>query len=114
MLSVGEYVLDDLDDQMRRMETGYSGWGGRTECDLCGALTAGIMIIGALHGRISPQEDEDQCMLAVNKFHDRFAQRLGSVYCYELREKRYGSHNQETCSVLVSRAANILLEILDG
>jgi hypothetical protein len=59
MLSVGEYVLENLDDQTRRMATGFSGGGGRTERDLCGALTAGIMIIGALHGRISPLEDED-------------------------------------------------------
>ena len=114
MLSVGEYMLENMDDQMCRMATGFSGGGGRTERDLCGALTAGIMVIGALHGRISPQEDEDQCMLAVNQFRDRFAQTLGSVHCYELREEKYGSHNQAPCSVLVTRAADILLEILDG
>ena len=114
MLSVGEHVLNDLDDQMRRMATGFSGGVGRTHRDLCGALTAGIMIIGALHGRTSPQEDEAQCMMMVNNYRDSFTHRLGSVYCYELREHRYGSHNQEPCSVLVTRAANILLEILDG
>ena len=53
-------------------------------------------------------------MLAVNQFRDRFAQTLGSVHCYELREEKYGSHNQAPCSVLVTRAADILLEILDG
>lgn len=114
MLSVGELVLDDLNDQMRRMATGFSGGVGRTQRDLCGALTAGIMIIGALHGRTRLGDDEALCMKMVNNYRDRFAHRLGSVVCYELREHRYGSHNQEPCSVLVKRAANILLEILDG
>ncbi len=114
MLYVGELVLDDLNDQMRKMATGFSGGIGRTHRDLCGALTTGIMIIGALYGRTSHHEDEAQCMMMVNNYRDSFAQRLGSVYCYELREHKNGSHNQEPCSVLVSRAANILFEILDG
>jgi len=114
MLSVGEHVLGDLDDRMRKMATGFSGGVGRTHRDLCGAFTAGIMIIGALYGRTRLEEDEDQCMMMANNYRDRFVQRLGSVYCYKLREERYGSHNQEPCSVLVRRAANILVRVLDG
>jgi len=53
-------------------------------------------------------------MMMANNYRDRFVQRLGSVYCYKLREERYGSHNQEPCSVLVKHAANILVGILDG
>ena len=114
MLSVGEQVLGDLNDQTRKMATGFSGGVGRSLRDLCGAFTAGIMIIGALHGRTRLDEDEDICMMMVNNFRDRFVQRIGSIYCYKLREERYGSHNQEPCSVLVRRAANILVGVLDG
>ena len=114
MLSVGEHVFDDMDDKMCKMATGFSGGIGRTHRDLCGALSAGIMIIGALHGRTSLKEDEAKCMKTVNNYRDRFAQGHGSVYCYKLRAERYGSHNQEPCSMLVRRAANILLGLLDS
>ena len=114
MLSVGEQVLGDLDDRTRKMSTGFSGGVGRSLRDLCGAFTAGIMIIGAIYGRTSLDEDEDQCMIMVNNYRNRFVQRLGSVYCYKLRDERYGSHNQEPCSVLVRRAANVLIGVLDG
>ena len=72
------------------------------------------MIIGAIYGRTSLDEDEDQCMIMANNYRDHFVKRLGSVYCYKLREERYGSRNQEPCSVLVRRAANILVGVLDG
>jgi C_GCAxxG_C_C family probable redox protein len=114
MLSVGEHVLDDLDDQTRKMATGFSGGVGRTHRDLCGAFTAGVMIIGALYGRTNVEEDEIQCMRVVENYRHRFSEVLSSIYCYKLREERYGSHNQEPCSVLVTRAANILMGILDG
>lgn len=114
MLSVGEHIFGDLDEQLRKMATGFSGGVGRTHGDLCGAFTASIMLIGALYGRTRPEEDEIQCMSMVNNFRDHFVQRLGSVYCYILREERYGSHNIEPCSVLVSRTAKILLGVLDG
>jgi C_GCAxxG_C_C family probable redox protein len=114
MLSVGEHVLDDVDDRTRKMATGFSGGVGRTHRYLCGAFTAGIMVISALYGRTSLAEDEIQCMRMIENYRDRFVQRLGSVYCYKLREERYGSHNQEPCSVLVTRAVNILMGILGG
>ena len=114
MLSVWEPVLDDLDDRKRKMATGFSGGVGRSLRDQCEAFTAGIMIIDALYGRTRLEEDEDQCMMMANNYRDRFVQRLGSVYCYKLREERYGSHNQGPCSVLVIRAANVLLGILVG
>jgi C_GCAxxG_C_C family probable redox protein len=113
MLSVGGQYIENLNDQMCRMATGFSGGIGRTHRDLCGALSAGIMVIGALRGRTSPNEDEGKCLYLVNKYRDLFDQKFNSIYCCQLRVEVYGSHNQIPCSVLVRRAANILLDLLD-
>ena len=114
MLAVGEYVLDSVDARTLRMTTGFSGGIGVTHRDLCGALSSGIMIIGALYGRTQPNEDDALCLKLTTNYRDHFTKELGSIYCHELRAERYGSQGQEPCSVLVERAAQILLAVLAG
>ena len=114
MLAVGEYALGSVDNQTLKITTGFSGGIGNTHRDLCGALSAGVMIIGALHGRTRPNEDDALCLKLATKYRDRFAQELGSIYCHELRAERYGSQGQEPCSVLVEQAARTLLAVLEG
>jgi C_GCAxxG_C_C family probable redox protein len=112
MLAVGEQVLGYVDDQTVRMTTGFSGGSGGSHRDMCGALSAGIMVIGSLHGRTSPNEDDSLCQELVLTYRDRFTRELGSATCHELRSLGYGSQAAEPCSVLVGRAAVILLDVL--
>ena len=112
MLAVGEYLLGRVDDQTLKMTTGFSGGVGLTYRDLCGALSSGIMIIGARHGRTQPDQDDTLCQKLTTQYRDRFERTFGSVYCHVLRAEQYGSHGRESCAVLVERAARILLDIL--
>ena len=112
MLAVGEYALQNVDAQTVKMTTAFAGGIGGTQRDLCGALNAGIMIIGALHGRVAPDQDDALCQQLAARYRDRFVEEIGSISCAELRAERYGSQGQEPCSVLVERAARILLELL--
>jgi C_GCAxxG_C_C family probable redox protein len=112
MLAVGEYVFGNVDDQTLKMTTGFAGGIGMTHQELCGALSAGIMIIGALYGRTQPNEDDSLCQTLATNYRNRFVQKLGSINCGELRAERYGSRGQEPCSVLVERVALLLLDIL--
>jgi len=113
MLAVGGHLLGDFDDWMLKFSTGLSGGIGVTYRDLCGALTAGVLVIGGIHGRTQLSEDDTRCQELAALYRDRFAQELGSVYCHELRAEKYGSLGQEPCSVLVERAARILLAVLE-
>ena len=113
MLAVGEHVLGDVDNTTLRMTTGFSGGIGGIQRDMCGALSAGIMIIGALHGRTSPDEDDSLCQDLVYTYRNRLARELESVTCHELRSLGYGSQGVEPCSALVGRAAAILLDVLN-
>lgn len=112
MLAVGEHVLGQVDDRIQRMTTGFAGGIGCTHRDQCGALSAGIMIIGARYGRTRSDADDTPCLELSTRYRDRFARELGSIYCGELRAEKYGAQGQEPCSVLVERAARIFLKLL--
>ncbi|MFO8036526.1 MAG: C-GCAxxG-C-C family protein [Anaerolineales bacterium] len=112
MIAVGEHVLGELDERMIRMATGLGGGVGMDYQDLCGAFLSGVLIIGACHGRTTPEVDDGPCQEKVRAFRQRFEAEMGSLICGELREEKYGSGGEEPCSVLVERAAAILLEIV--
>ncbi len=112
IIAVGEHILGELDERMVRMTTGLGGGVGMDYQDLCGAFLSGVLIIGALQGRTIPEVDDGPCQEKVRAFRQRFESELGSVICGELREGKYGSGGEEPCSVLVERAAVILLDIL--
>jgi C_GCAxxG_C_C family probable redox protein len=102
----------DVNAQALKMTTGFAGGIGGSQRDLCGALSAGIMVIGGLYGRTQPNVDDTFCQKLATTYRDRFAQEFGAISCGELRAERFGSRGQEPCSVLVERAARLLLDIL--
>ena len=112
MLAVGEYLLGQVDDRFVRIATGLGGGLGGTHQELCGALSGGVLLIGALYGRIKPDEDQSLCMELTILFRERFALELGSTNCRVLRESGYGSEGSIPCSVLVERAVHVLLDTL--
>jgi C_GCAxxG_C_C family probable redox protein len=111
MLSVGKYKLEDLDERSVKMTTGFAGGVGDTRQELCGAFSAGVMIIGALYGRTAIGADHSACIQKTRAYRQRFQEVMGSISCFELRAERYGSEGIEPCSVLVERAARELLKV---
>ena len=95
------------------MTTGFAGGVADSRQELCGAFSAGIMVIGALYGRTNPHEDDQKCFKLVETYRDRFIQALGSISCPQLRAEKYGSSGMEPCSILVEKAAGLLLDVLE-
>jgi len=112
MLSVGKYKLDDLDERSIKMTTGFAGGVGDSRQELCGAFSAGVMIIGAMYGRTKIGADHSACLQKTTAYRERFKEVMGSISCYELRAEGYGSDGIEPCSVLVERAARELLSLI--
>ena len=112
MRAVGEYLWGQVDNQMQRATSGLSGGVGGTHEEMCGALSGGVLIIGALHGRVLPDEDDGYCWELSARYREQFAQAIGTTRCADLRENGYGSNGEWPCSVLVERATRVLLEIL--
>ena len=114
MFAVGEQLLGQVDDRLLKISCGFAGGIGCTHHDVCGALSSGIMLLGVLYGRTRSNEDDELCQKLAAGYRDRFNRSLGSVYCHQLRASGYGSQDGEPCSVLVERAARLLLTLLDG
>jgi C_GCAxxG_C_C family probable redox protein len=103
-----------VDDRIRRMSTGLAGGLGCSHQELCGALSGGILIISAVYGRTSPDEDDSECNRRVSDYRLRFLQQFGTTCCLDLRASGYGSDGQWPCSLLVERATRLLCEVLAG
>jgi hypothetical protein len=94
------------------MMSGLADGGGCSGQEPCGALIVGVLLIGALHGRTKPTEDDRECQRLAAEYRERFAQELGATRCCDLRASGYGSGGTQPCSTLVERAARILLQVL--
>ncbi len=112
MLAVGGHVLGSLDPHMVRMTTGFAGGLGDTQQEMCGALSAGVMLIGALYGRNSLEEDDRLALDLAARYRERFLAELGPTQCGVLYERVHAPGGLGSCSLVVERAARILLELL--
>jgi C_GCAxxG_C_C family probable redox protein len=113
VLAVGESLWGQVDDRIRRMSSGLAGGLGCTHEELCGALSGGVLIIGAVYGRACSDEDDSECNRRVSDFRLRFLQQFGAARCSDLRASGYGSDGQWPCSVLVERATRVLCGVLE-
>ena len=112
MLAVGGHVLGNLAPSIVRMTTGFAGGVGGTKQEMCGALSAGVMIIGALHGRSSLEEDSEPARQLATRYRERFVAELGATHCNTLYEQAHALGGLGSCSSVVERAAGILLELV--
>ena len=112
MLAVGGHVLGDLDPRFVMMATGFAGGVGESKQEMCGAFSAGVMIIGALYGRSSLGEDDLPAQRLAARYRERFAAELGTTHCGTLYDQVHAPGGTGSCSSVVERAAPILLELL--
>ena len=112
MLVVGEHVLGEVDPQYARMATGFAGGVGDGQQEMCGALSSGVMVIGGLFGRVSLDQDDHPALTLATRYRQRFLAEWGHTQCARLREMVHAPDGLGSCSLLVERAAAILLEIL--
>jgi len=112
LLAVGGHVLGNLDPRSVRMATGFAGGVGDTQQEMCGALSAGVMLISALYGRNSPEESDWQALDLATRYRERFVVKLGTTRCGPLYERVHAPGGLGSCALVVKRAALILLELL--
>ncbi len=127
--SVLKAVIDtgitDFPSEVVALATGFGGGMGLTGNN-CGALTGGIMAIGAAHGRRNPMEKELKERVAqlygnpglyrfFNGFPHQFKERFGSVNCREINENCTDWHDRERlkrCMKITSETAGLAMEFI--
>jgi C_GCAxxG_C_C family probable redox protein len=94
------------------MATGFAGGLGGSRLELCGALAGGVMIIGALFGRTT-LENDDLAQRMAQRFRERFDETFDTTQCERLREDVVESEGGlGSCAVVVQRAVMLLLNTL--
>jgi C_GCAxxG_C_C family probable redox protein len=132
-------ALGIRNDDIFRAASGLAG-GGCATCDgSCGAYAGCIMVLSSLIGRERDKFDDLTNMLPDSKafklyrmFRDKFIQEYGSVICRNIQTKMLGrpyyfvdpddwgkllaagGHGENGCPVVVGRAAQWMVEIIEG
>ncbi len=96
-----------------RLASGLAGGLGGTQQEMCGALSGGVLVIGALYGRECANDDDPLAYRLSACYRESFRAELGDTQCARLRETVvHGTGGLGSCAVLVERAAGILLRVL--
>jgi C_GCAxxG_C_C family probable redox protein len=100
-IAVGEHELGDVNDQMIKMTTPFAGGVGGQYKDSCGALTGGLMAIGATQGRTDSRINDDDCLNLATDYHDAFLEQFGSTLCADLKGGDCGELTRQACLILM-------------
>jgi len=115
ILQVFNKYLDlGLNDSAVKMATGFGSGLGAAKC-CCGSLTGAIMVLSAVKGRVSNNENVDEVFTLTRELHDRFKKRYKATCCRLLTKNvNWGTpeHHQH-CEKYVNGAVEILIEILE-
>jgi len=108
--------FDYAEEEFTKIAAGFGG--GMFRGDTCGAVTGGIMALGAAFG-----DDSDKMHEKVKAFQTQFAEKHGSTICRELmgydfsipgeREKALASGAKDRCPEYVADAVEMIEKLLD-
>lgn len=108
ILVVGAEAIEDFDPSMCKLVTGFRGGFGCTKEELCGALSGGAVIVGALHGRTDPTVSMARSDTLLTDYRQQFIERFGTTCCRTICE------GSIPCTQVVQEAAVMLLSLLNG
>jgi C_GCAxxG_C_C family probable redox protein len=114
MLAVGgHYLGEDRASDHLPLATGFSGGYGDSRAELCGALSGGAMVIGAVLGRTCLGDDDSGAIRVTAEYRKRFVETLADSNCGVLRESVEVPGGPGSCTGIVSQAAKILVDLMD-
>lgn len=102
-----------LSDAALKMATGFGAGLGASKC-CCGSLTGAVLVLSAVKGRTSPENDVDEVFALTQELHNRFKQKYKATCCRRLTKTViWGEpeHHQH-CEQYVGGAVEILVDIL--
>lgn len=95
-----------------RMATGFGGGLAGSRQETCGALTGGVLAIGLLCGRATPEQDREAAYRINAAYRERFMARFNATICQTLRDGFNTDDTQTACRSLTVEAAGMLYDLL--
>ncbi len=111
VVAVGGLYLSPVPDALVRVACPFGGGICQRE-ELCGALSGGIMVLGALWGRNAANVNDDFVRTLACKYRERFLAIFGETQCRPIRES--GWHSEESgCAQVVRASAELLIDLIE-
>jgi len=111
--AVGKYFLGELDPQLVKTASAFSGGIGNTSEELCGCLSGGLMVIGSLYGRLDLQGDDKHVEFYARKYRELFINEFGAIKCAQVKAINGNPAIPRSCEKIVERSALVLLRFLE-
>lgn len=112
MLAVGEHLWGKVSPAALRMAGIFAGGLAGTRQEMCGAASGACMIIGALYGRASLDEQEALARDLASRFRQLFEERFGTTRCAPIRERHEVPGAKGWCAPVAEGAVALLFETL--
>lgn len=95
-----------------RMATGFGGGLAGSRNEACGALTGGVLVIGLLCGRTTPEQSRETAYQLSAIYRERFMARFKGTICQTIRDGFSTSDTRTACRSLTAEAAGMLYDVL--
>lgn len=113
-LAFRDLVIPDVDPALVRMMTGFGGGLGHSGC-MCGALTGAAVVLGALRGRVSADQDREVAYGLTSGFHDRFEAQFGSTCCRAINPYTFDTpEHLKNCLKVTGNTGKMLMEYIQS
>ena len=94
------------------MKTDEEGMKGIPTGCMCGALAAGVLVLGVLYGRATPVGPRFGCISHLSAhLHKRFQDELGGKCCALLRPFYQKMDRDHSCSHVYQKGAELAVEV---
>ena len=94
------------------MKTDEEGMKGIPTGCMCGALAAGVLVLGVLYGRTAPVGPRFGCISHLSAhLHKRFEEEFGAKCCAILRPFYQKMDREHSCSFLYQKGAELSVEV---
>lgn len=111
VIAVGEHILGEVPETLIRAACPFGGGLGGSKEELCGVLSGGTLILGAMRGRLSPKEKDDALYALIRRFRERFIAQVGASQCKAIYNNLPEMHKR--CVPVVECGTRILLELME-
>jgi C_GCAxxG_C_C family probable redox protein len=113
VIGLGEIYLGDMTDQFIKASCVFRGGVASTLEDICGTLSGALLLISAKYGRISKEEEIEECKIKAQKYIEAFKGDFGCTRCGDLIANQGYNSPEKPCSQLVEAAAYKFLTMME-